>query len=191
MMSTGSRLRHQQATPPTKEGPLLKYRNFWAGWSIRYFKLDKCYLHYFETKHAPEPIDSLPRGCIVGAKPSDGFPDKEFVFEIQQKSGTIWYAQASSMEDMIEWLRALSPVPLVLNPDMYPTTTITEARRDAGQIDVIASAPPSNDFARIYPNLPHEIYYEYHGNRQQLFSAEAANGIAPPPYSDTVNDSRR
>ena len=33
-----------------KEGELKKYKNLWSGWGTRYFKLERMYLHYFESK---------------------------------------------------------------------------------------------------------------------------------------------
>lgn len=33
-----------------KEGELRKYKNLWSGWGKRYFKLERMYLHYFESK---------------------------------------------------------------------------------------------------------------------------------------------
>ena len=33
-----------------KEGVLKKYKNLWSGWGTRYFKLERMYLHYFESK---------------------------------------------------------------------------------------------------------------------------------------------
>eukprot|EP00112_Aurelia_sp_Birch-Aquarium-sp1_P012200 Seg2564.7 transcript_id=Seg2564.7/GoldUCD/mRNA.D3Y31 product="Rho GTPase-activating protein 25" protein_id=Seg2564.7/GoldUCD/D3Y31 len=183
----------QPITPPTKEGPLIKYRNFWSGWMQRYFKLDKCYLHYFEAKHAPEPIDSVPRGSIISAKPSDAFQDRQFVFEIQQKSGTLWYAQASSMDEMIEWIRVLSPIPTMINPDMYPTTTAMPemfAPSHAASIapSVLPSCPETSVPQSLYPAVPQNIYYEYNSNMQQL---PREHGGPPPPYSEIVNGNQR
>lgn len=33
-----------------KEGELKKYKNLWSGWGTRYFRLERMYLHYFESK---------------------------------------------------------------------------------------------------------------------------------------------
>ena len=37
-----------------KEGELKKYKNLWSGWGTRYFKLERMYLHYFESKDVSE-----------------------------------------------------------------------------------------------------------------------------------------
>lgn len=34
-----------------KDGNLKKYRNIFYGWSTRYFRLERSYLHYFEAPH--------------------------------------------------------------------------------------------------------------------------------------------
>lgn len=172
-------------SPPTKEGPLFKYRNFWSGWAQRYFKLDKCYLHYLEAKHAPEPLESVPRGLIISAKPSDAYPDKQFVFEIQQKSGTVWYAQATSMEEMLEWIRVLSPVPTLLNPDLYPTyTAANDVVPHATAPSLQPYVPEATRPAGLYPNIPQDLYFEYHGNTQ---NPQRQSGGPPPPYSEIVH----
>lgn len=38
-------------SPLQKEGELRKYKNVWSGWGRRYFKLERMYLHYFESKY--------------------------------------------------------------------------------------------------------------------------------------------
>ncbi|XP_065058561.1 pleckstrin homology domain-containing family A member 2-like [Rhopilema esculentum] len=177
----------QSITPPTKEGPLFKYRNFWSGWAQRYFKLDKCYVHYFETKHAPEPIDSVPRGSIISVKPSDAFSDKKFVFEIQQKSGTVWFVQASTMEEMIQWIKVLSPVPILLNPDLYPTTTCPEVTYPEPTIcapSAVTNSSGATDTNVLYPNIPQNLYYEFHANPS---NQQSRHSEPPPPYSEIVH----
>ena len=68
---------------------------------------------FFCFSQAPEPIDSVPRGSIISVKPSDAFSDKKFVFEIQQKSGTVWFVQASTMVSLnaIQQIRANLNIP--------------------------------------------------------------------------------
>eukprot|EP00794_Sanderia_malayensis_P020303 gene20303-22293_t len=121
---------------------------------------------------APEPIDSIPRNCIVGAKVSHEFSDKPLVLEIQQKSGTVWYAQASTMEELIDWIRVLSPIPQILNPDMYPTAPLVDTRQDVQTIHSQNNAP------LLYPDISNNM---------------PSGNIPgpPPPYSEIVNRSGR
>ena len=42
-----------------KEGYLFKYRNKLSGWDNRYFKLDKMYIHYYETKDVSNIISKF------------------------------------------------------------------------------------------------------------------------------------
>ena len=42
-----------------KEGELRKYKNLWSGWGKRYFKLERMYLHYFESKDVSAILKAL------------------------------------------------------------------------------------------------------------------------------------
>ncbi|XP_032225017.1 uncharacterized protein LOC5500726 isoform X1 [Nematostella vectensis] len=96
-------------TKPTKEGYLKKYRNVFTGWAKRFFKLERSYLHYFESPHAPQPVGSITRGDIADVKVSSQYPGKENVFELYTRSGQVWYLQANSYDDMVDWMQALLP----------------------------------------------------------------------------------
>jgi len=45
-----------------KEGELKKYKNLWSGWGKRYFKLERMYLHYFESKD----VSTIPKASRMG-----------------------------------------------------------------------------------------------------------------------------
>ena len=46
-----------------KEGELRKYKNLWSGWGKRYFKLERMYLHYFESKD----VSTIPKASHIKA----------------------------------------------------------------------------------------------------------------------------
>ncbi|XP_029195385.2 uncharacterized protein LOC114961005 isoform X2 [Acropora millepora] len=136
------------ASKPTKEGELKKYKNLWSGWGTRYFKLERMYLHYFESKDAPTPVNSVTRGDIDEVKLSTAFPDKQNVFEIHTKSGLVWYLQSNSnVSQSLE------------------RTTVSEPTQ----------GPYNGPLPHIYPNLyaPSAPLYDpmVHGEKQYLVSS--------------------
>jgi len=168
---------------PTKEGELKKYKNLWSGWGTRYFKLERMYLHYFESKDAPTPVSTVTRGDINLVKLSTAFPDKQNVFEIHTKSGIVWYLQTTSPEEMVSWMKALLPsyvastvdeqciqVPHPLEPTAPPTVP-----------DPIQE-PYNGPLPHIYPNLysPGAPLHDprVHGDTQHS---------PPPPYEERAH----
>ncbi|XP_078349339.1 uncharacterized protein LOC144634295 [Oculina patagonica] len=169
---------------PTKEGELRKYKNLWSGWGTRYFKLERMYLHYFESKDAPTPVNTVTRGDINAVKLSTSFPDRQNVFEVHTKSGVVWYLQATSAEEMVSWMRALMPS----YTDQY---TVDEQHQQVSQ-PVEPTAPPhavlnpqqgpyNGPLPHIYPNLysPGAPLHDpsVHGN---------AEHSPPPPYEENL-----
>lgn len=160
-----------------KEGELRKYRNRWHGWKKYYFKFGRSYLHYFETKYTATPIGTITRGEISEVAFSKDQP--VVGFEIHLKSGEIWYLEASSHEERMDWMRTLKPDANIVDPFKDNTTPVNEQRP-------FASAPPSQgqfpaNYQRIYPNLPNnQITNVQTGHGSSSLSAS----IPPPPYDD-------
>ena len=192
------------AAVPRKQGELLKYRNVWHGWGKRYFKLERMYLHYFESKHDHTPLQTTTRGEIAQVKTSAAFPEKANVFEIVLKNGTIWYCQAASSEEMIDWMRSLSTVPIIVD-----SSSMVE--QPAEPFECIHPGPlnPVNPpFNPTYPNpeagcsIPtatpspyKEVHDEAHGVAHAhgyLAHAQKKEGCfpntPPPPYSEHDNN---
>ncbi|XP_057315126.1 pleckstrin homology domain-containing family A member 2-like [Hydractinia symbiolongicarpus] len=166
-----------------KEGELLKYKNVLSGWGKRYFKLERTYLHYFETKHTHKPLATVTRGEISEVKPSKAFPGKVNVFEILLKSGIVWYCQASSPEDMVSWLQSLSPIPIMLDSTQYPTIPLDEAF-------VEIHAPPPQEqmqpspFPPVSPLPPspyRDLMHQAHHTAQTCNTPHVCQHYSPPP----------
>jgi len=154
---------------PRKEGELLKYRNVWHGWGKRYFKLERTYLHYFETKHEHSPLQTITRGEIAQVKTSAAFPEKPNVFEIVLKSGTIWYCQASSSGEMIEWMQSLSTVPITV---------------DASHME----ERPAEPFECIHPVMTNPVNPAYNPTYPNPEEGCSVRNTTPSPYKDVHND---
>lgn len=162
---------------PTKEGELKKYKNLWSGWGTRYFKLERMYLHYFESKDAPSPLNSITRGDIDTAKLSTAFPDKQNVFEIHTKSGIVWYLQSTSHDEMVSWLKALMPT--------CQESIADELSHQVAQPLEPTAPPPVTEpyhgpLPHIYPNLysPGAPLYD---PRVHVSQTEHS---PPPPYQE-------
>ncbi|XP_028409669.1 oxysterol-binding protein-related protein 10-like [Dendronephthya gigantea] len=159
-----------------KEGYLTKYRNVWHGWKKYYFKLERSYLHYFETKYTAKPIGTATRGEISQVAFSKDHP--LIGFEIHLKSGEIWHLQAANHEERMDWMRTLKPDAIISDPFMASTASQPP----------IPSAPPQEqnqfptNYQRIYPRLQNE-------NTNIPVGAGAANLPAsiPPPAYDDIN----
>ena len=86
---------------------LQKYRNKLAGWENRYFKLDRTYLHYSETKDSPTSRKTCIRTDVYSVYVSSGIPDRPNCLEITLKNGDKWIVQCVSEFEMKEWAKAL------------------------------------------------------------------------------------
>ncbi|KAK2554142.1 hypothetical protein P5673_024496 [Acropora cervicornis] len=165
------------ASKPTKEGELKKYKNLWSGWGTRYFKLERMYLHYFESKDAPTPVNSVTRGDIDEVKLSTAFPDKQNVFEIHTKSGLVWYLQSNSNEEMVCWLKALMPS----YADSLPEEQCHQVSQSLERTTVPepTQGPYNGPFPHIYPNLytPGAPLYDPRVHGHTVYSP-------PPPYEE-------
>lgn len=170
-------------TKPTKEGELKKYKNVWSGWGKRYFKLERMYLHYFESKDAPTPVATVTRGDIASVKPSSTFQDKRNVFEVHIKSGLVWYLQSTSPEEMLSWMKALMP--------SYVESTFENVSPQIPQPLEPTAPPPSAPL--LDPNqgpytgpLPH-IYPNLYGPGAPLHDPRVHGNLQhspPPPYEE-------
>lgn len=179
MPSTGNNV-------PRKEGELLKYKNIFSGWAKRYFRLDRTYLHYFEYKHDHESLSTITRGEIVEVRTNTNIPDKENVFDIVLKNGTIWYCQASTPQEMVQWMQALSPVPFVLDPSNYETTAL-DSSFEMIQPSYNPNFPPLPPGTLNFNNNP-SPYQDIHNQAHQEaynqgYSGDCPN-TPPPPYSE-------
>ncbi|KAJ7373364.1 Protein yif1b [Desmophyllum pertusum] len=164
---------------PTKEGELRKYKNLWSGWGTRYFKLERMYLHYFESKDAPTPVNTVTRGDIHTVKLSTSFPDKQNVFEVHTKSGVLWYLQTTSPEEMVSWMRALMP-------------SYTECTQDEQQLP--EPVEPTAPHAILDPHLPYNgplphIYPNLYSPGSPLHdpSVHGCTGHSPPPPYEEIS----
>lgn len=173
---------------PTKEGELRKYKNVWFGWGTRYFKLERMYLHYFESKYAPTPVNTVTRGDIDKVKLSDSFPDKKNVFEVHTKSGIVWYLQCATPEEMWSWMTALMP---------QHTECTKEDKENQGQQTaepVEPTAPPVSRPPHQGPYtgpLPH-IYPDLYGPGSPYHDLSVHGGTEhspPPSYEETLRSS--
>jgi len=170
-----------------KDGELLKYKNVFSGWGKRYFRLERSYLHYYETKHSHQPVATITRGEITQVKQSTAYPGRNNVFEIVQKSGVIWYCQASSPGEMVSWMQALSTVPLMVNPAQYPMIPADQAPQmppppfpSTQAYPNNAQAPPRYDSP--YRELMNDAHHTaYHSNTPH----DCIHDSPPPPYTAT------
>ena len=191
---------------PRKEGVLMKYRNVWSGWAQRYFKLERTYLHYFETRHTHTPLQTITRGEIANVKTSTQFPDKPNAFEIHLKNGTVWYCQASSSDEMIDWMRVLSTAPILVpvpahveepaepfecisvlpvNIQYHPTPGNTQLHPTypipAEEGCSMRSTTPS-PYKEIH-NTAHDVAH-HHGYHTHADKDDCCPDTPPPPYSE-------
>lgn len=170
---------------PTKEGELGKYKNLWSGWGRRYFKLERMYLHYFESKDAPSPVNTVTRGDINAVKSSTSFPDRQNVFEVHTKSGIVWYLQATSPEEMISWMRALMPsYSDQCTLDEQQSQQVTQALEPTAPPQTVfdpQQGPYNGPLPHIYPNLysPGAPLHDptLHGSTEHS---------PPPPYEESL-----
>lgn len=165
---------------PTKEGELRKYKNLWSGWGKRYFKLERMYLHYFESKDAPTPVNTVTRGDIDTVKLSTSFPGQQNVFEVHTKSGLVWYLQTSSHEELVSWMKALMPsyVDSALDEGRYQAPHPLEPTAPPLEVG-LNQGPYNGPQPHIYPNLysPGAPLYDprVHGHTEHS---------PPPPYEE-------
>ncbi|XP_065661548.1 pleckstrin homology domain-containing family A member 1 isoform X3 [Hydra vulgaris] len=167
---------------PRKEGDLLKYGSLLSGWSPRFFKLERSYLHYYKNKYTHLPTATITRGEISCVKPSTAFPDRKNVFEIVQTKGIVWYCQTSTPEEMRSWIEALTS----------QSSTLSSQRPSS-------LSPPSSKYSPVpdFSMLNNNNTNQYYDNQLNIpfggfcnsqpadvyFSHEHEHASAPPPYS--------
>ncbi|XP_046849509.1 dual adapter for phosphotyrosine and 3-phosphotyrosine and 3-phosphoinositide-like [Xenia sp. Carnegie-2017] len=146
----------------TKEGELQKLRRL-KGWKTYYFKLERSYLHYFETEYTAKPIETKTRGDISKVELSK--EDSITGFDIIFKSGDTWHLQAETNEERLDWMKTLKP-DAKSNNHTVKTTTTTAPLTEQNNI-----FPPN--YQRLYPNVH---------NTQGAHGM--SDSIAPPAYED-------
>jgi len=174
---------------PRKEGELLKYKNIFTGWGKRYFRLDRSYLHYFETKYTHAPLATITRSEISDVKLSTQFPEKENVFEVVHKGGLVWYCQATSPGELVSWMQALSPVPFVLDASKYPM--VSQPPPEQSQEFEFVAVPPYNPPPTVpspYSNLMDDAHQTAYINQTPHDHCHHGpptvhHHSPPPPYS--------
>ena len=173
-------------SPPKKEGELLKYKNLLSGWAKRYFRLERVYLHYYDSKYSHSPLATVTRGEIIQVKPSNQFPGREHVFEIYQKSGMVWYCQAKTSAEMVEWMRVLSPVPIMI--DTMPLMPTMPSEGAAVPPPMNPQHPQTSQETTVYQG-PFSPYQGLMNEAQTAVSASSRddgvpkNWSPPPAYS--------
>lgn len=162
-----------------KEGELTKYRNVWYGWKKYYFKLERSYLHYFESKYTAKPVGTTTRGEISEVTFSKDHP--LIGFEIHLKSGEIWYLQAANHEERMDWMRTLKPDAIIVDPFKNNAAPLS------GQ-QATPSAPPQGqnpfpaNYERIYPRLQTQ-----NTNDPVCHGSSCLSDSIPPPAYDDIN----
>ena len=156
---------------------LTKYRNVWHGWKKYYFKLERSYLHYFETQYTAKPTGTTTRGEISEVTFSKDHPT--IGFEIHLKSGEIWYIQAPSHEERMDWMRTLKPDAIISDPFKDNAVPISGDQATPSAPPMEDSSYPPN-YQRIYPQI------QTQGTPSLVNSVPShlSNSIPPPAYDD-------